>query len=128
MRLRLPKPLKRVLNFQTYGTSQRIVYVTLEDVRRGEHLRYLTLGYAYKGPALFRFEISSNTIADIGPVLALVDGARAIDALEKWSVRMRDFRAACDERFPAYKDANDRAFAGVAFSVVGPGGGSPATP
>lgn len=120
MRLRLQEPLKRVLNFQTYGGSQRSVYASLEDVRPGKHMRYLTLGYAYKGSALLRFEIGSNSIADIGPVLALVHGARAIDAPENWSLRTRDFRAACDDRFPAYKDANYRAFAASPFAAVDP--------
>ena len=83
-------------------------------------MRYLTLGYAYKGSALLRFEIGSNSIADIGPVLALVHGARAIDAPENWSLRTRDFRAACDDRFPVYKDANYRAFAASPFAAVDP--------
>jgi hypothetical protein len=121
MRLRIPKPAKQALNVQTYGASAGVVYITLEDSRRGEHFRYLTLGYAYKGVAVLSFEASANKLADIGPVLALVDGARPVDALEMWALRLRDYRAVCEERFPAYKEANDRAFAASPFAAAGLG-------
>lgn len=119
MRLRLPKAGKQISNIQTYGASAGVVYLTVEDPRRGEHFRYLTLGYAYKGVAVVSFEVTANNLGDIGPVLALVDGARAVDALEMWAQRMRDYRAVCEERFPAYKEANDRVFAASPFAAAG---------
>jgi hypothetical protein len=120
IRLRLPQQAKQALRIQTRGANPGIAYITLEDRRGRDYFRYLTLGYAYKGAALLNFELASDNLADLGPVLALVDGARAIDALEMWTLRLRDLQAVCEERFPAYKEANDRAFASSPFASVDP--------
>jgi hypothetical protein len=90
IRLRLPGEAKQALRVQTRGANREIVYVTLEDQRGKDYLRYLTLGYAYKGPALINFELTSDRLTDLGPLLALVEGANAIDALEMWTLRLRD--------------------------------------
>lgn len=111
----LPPMTKQALVIRTHGS---VAYVTLEDARPGESYRYLTVGYAHKGPALLKFELRSNDPASAGPVLALVDGARPVDALEMWALRLGDYRAVCEERFPAYKAANDSAFAASPFAAV----------
>lgn len=82
MRLRLPSLNDKALNIQTYGANPGVVYVTLEEPQRGKQLRYVTLGYAYKGPAMLKFELTAGKRADVGLVLALVDGAREIEMPE----------------------------------------------
>ena len=118
MRLKLPKLNNLPLNLQTYGAKPGVVYVTLENPRRADGARYMTLGYAYKGTAVIGFELAANSPADVARVLGLVDGARALDALEMWTLRLKDFLAVCGERFPAYKEANERAFAASPFAAV----------
>jgi hypothetical protein len=42
----------------------------------------------------------------------------AIDALAMWALRLGDYRATCETRFPAYREANDRAYAASPFAAV----------
>jgi hypothetical protein len=120
IRLRLPNEAKQAIRVQTRGAGGEIVYITFEDHRGKDYYRYQTVGYAYKGAALLNFELTSDHLADLGPLLELVEGAKAIDALEMWALRLRDLQSVCEERYPAYKEANGRAFAASPFAAVNP--------
>lgn len=104
--------------FKTYGADAGIVYVTLPLARSAEGHRSMTLGYAHKGPALIKFQLASAGAPELEPLLRLVQQAKAIDALAMWALRLGDYRATCETRFPAYKEANDRAYAASPFAAV----------
>lgn len=95
-----------------------VTYTTLEDPRPGEPYKYLTVGYAQRGPAVIRFQATSNAPADTAAVIELVRSARAEDALEMWALRFSDYKAVCEERFPAYRNNNAAAFAASPFAKV----------
>jgi len=104
---------------RTYGADAGVVYATLQLARpaAGGH-RYLTIGYAHKGPALLKFQHGSVGAPDLAPLLRLVGDARPLDALPMWALRLGDYRATCETRFPATREANDRAFAASPFAAV----------
>ena len=106
----------KTLEFKTYGNG--VVYVVLEDSRPSEPLRYLAAGYVHRDTALLRFQAAYNAPADLQPFLALLSGAVAMDALTMWAMRLGDYRAVCEERFPAGKVANDGAFFASPFASV----------
>lgn len=103
---------------RTHGADAAIVYATLQLDRPVEGHRYLTVGYAHKGPALLKFQHGSAGVPDLAPLLRLVGDAKAIDALAMWALRLGDYRATCETRFPAVREANDRAFAASPFAAV----------
>jgi len=95
-----------------------IAWLSAEDRRPGARYRELTLGYAYKGAALVRFELAANQPADLGLLLQLVASARALDAAPAWSGRLREFLRVCNARYPDMAQANTRAFAASRFAAV----------
>lgn len=101
-----------------HGKDKRVIYTTLHDNRPSTPFRYLTVGYAHKGPAVIKFTALTNDAVDTIAILSLVDEAKAIDALEMWALRFGDYKAACEDRFPAYKAANEKAFQASPFATV----------
>jgi hypothetical protein len=99
----------------THGEDKSVVYITVRNARSS---RYQTLGYALKGPAVIKFQAFTNTPADLVPILELVRSAKAIDALESWALRFGDYKAACEDRFPQYRAANQDAFLASPFASV----------
>ena len=114
----LAKPGEKPPAFRSHGTDGGIVYVTMPLARPAEGHRYMTLGYANKGSALVKFQVLSAGVPRLEPLLRLVQEAKPLDALTMWALRLGDYRATCEERFPAYKAANDRAFAASPFAAV----------
>jgi hypothetical protein len=106
------------LEVRTHGADAGIAYVTLQFARPVDGYRYMTLGYAHKGPALLKFQLASAAAPELGPLLRLVQDAKALDALAMWALRLGDYRATCAERFPATREANDRAHAASPFAGV----------
>ena len=104
--------------FRTHGPDGAIAYATLQFARPVEGYRYMTLGYAHKGPALLKFQQLSIAAPKFDLLLRLVQDAQAVDALAMWALRLGDYRATCESRFPATKDANDRAYAASLFAAV----------
>lgn len=70
------------------------------------------------GPSILRFNFRTTRRDRIEPFLEMLRATRAIDALEIWAWRFSDFRIACADRVPAYRDANDAAFNSSRFSSV----------
>ena len=114
----LENALDKQPSFRTYGADAGITYATLQFARPVEGYRYMTLGYAHKGPALLKFQQLSVAAPKLDLLLRLVQDARAVDGLAMWALRLGDYRATCESRFPAYKDANDRAYADSPFAAV----------
>lgn len=114
----LENALEKQPAFRTHGTDGGIVYATLQFARPAEGYRYMTIGYAHRGPALLKFQQLSIAAPKLDLLLRLVQDAKAIDALAMWALRLGDYRATCESRFPAYKDANDRAYAASPFAAV----------
>jgi hypothetical protein len=111
----LPVALDKKFRLLRQGT---MAYTTLEDPRAGEPFKYLTVGYAQRGPSMIRFQATTNDPADTAAVLSLVQSARAEDALEMWALRFSDYEAVCAERFPAYRNNNAAALAASPFARV----------
>jgi hypothetical protein len=101
-----------------HGIDKSVIYTTLHDPRPAEPFRYLTIGYAHKGPAVVKFEALTNDAIDIVAILNLVHSAKAIDALEMWAFRFSDYKAVCEEQFSMYKSDNDAAFTSSPFAAV----------
>ena len=101
-----------------HGVDESVTYTTLHDPRPTEPFRYLTIGYAPRGPAVVKFEAFTNDAADTVAILNLVHSAKAIDALEMWTFRFADYKAVCEQQFPMYKTENDAAFASSPFATV----------
>ncbi|MFY9314766.1 MAG: hypothetical protein WAO95_04305 [Burkholderiales bacterium] len=114
----LVNALDKQVAFRTHGADAGIVYATLQFARPAEDYHYMTLGYAHRGPALLKFQVLSTGAPRLDPLLRLVQEAKAIDALAMWALRLGDYRATCAERFPAYKDANERVYAASPFGAV----------
>jgi hypothetical protein len=114
----LASALDRQPALRTYGADARIVYATLQFAQPAGGYRYMTLGYAHKGPALLKFQLASAGAPELDPLLRLVQQAKPLDALAMWALRLGDYRATCEERFPAYKAANDAAYAASPFAAV----------
>lgn len=111
----LPQALEKTFRPMRSGG---VTYTTLEDPRPGEPYKYLSVGYVERGPAMIRFQATTNDPAHTAAVLELVASARAQDALEMWALRFSDYKAVCEERFPAYKSNNAAAFAASPFAKV----------
>lgn len=101
-----------------HGKDKSVIYVTLHDRRSSASFRYLTFGYSLKGPAVIKFEARTNDAIDTIAILDLVHTAKATDALGMWALRFGDYKAACEERFPAYGTANEKAFNSSPFATV----------
>jgi hypothetical protein len=114
----LENALEKQPAFRTHGAEGAITYATLQFARPVEGYRYMTLGYAHKGPALLKFQQLSVAAPKLDLLLRLVQDAQAVDGLAMWALRLGDYRATCESRFPAYKEANDRAFAASPFAAV----------
>jgi hypothetical protein len=99
-------------------TRGGIAWLSAQDRRRGVRYRDLTLGYAYKGAALVRFELATDRPADLDLVLQLIESARALDAAPAWSGRLREFLRVCNARYPEMAQANTHAFAASRFAPV----------
>jgi hypothetical protein len=104
---------------RSFGTRPEVVYVTLTDSRpKPGEFRLYTTGFSVNGPAVIKFEHFSNDAREAQNVLDVVQGAKTIDAREVWAWRLNDYKIVCEERYPAYKPANDAAFRSSAFSSV----------
>jgi len=104
---------------RTHGADASVVYATvqLERPAAGGY-RYLSIGYAHKGPALIKFQMGSAGAPELAPLLQLVSEAKPLDALAMWALRLGDYRATCETRYPAFKAANDRAYEASPFAAV----------
>ena len=104
---------------RSFGARPEVAYITLTDSRpKPGELRLYTTGFSINGPAVIKFEHFSNTAREIQSVLDIVQSAKTIDAHEVWAWRLNDYKIVCEERYPAYKSANDSAFRASAFSSV----------
>ena len=114
----LPDATDKSLRILYYGADKSVVYTTLEDSRQDQPFRFLTAGFAIKGPALIQFSVATNEAAASEEVLKITAAAKSLDALEVWALRLGDYKATCNERFSAYAKANDAAFASSKFAKV----------
>lgn len=100
------------------GADRNLVYTTLRDPRPNESYRYLTIGYALKGPGIVRFHALTKSEKEVRPILMLIDTASAIDAKEMWALRLKDYKIVCEEQFQSYTLANEKALLASPFSKV----------
>ncbi len=109
---------ERAVRLGEYGGDPRVVYATLTDPRPDEPYRLLTAGYRVIGPAVIHFYHLGSDPAQVRQVLEVVASARPLDTREIWAWRLADYKAVCEARFPAYRRANDAAFASSVFARV----------
>lgn len=103
---------------QYAGADKSVAYTMLEDPRPNQDFRFLVVGFAIRGPGLIQFTAAANEAASYQEVLKIVEAAKSLDALEIWALRLGDYKATCNERFPASATANDAAFASSRFAKV----------
>lgn len=115
----LQRSEEKTLQVRTFGTRPEVTYVTLTDSRPNPgEFRILTTGFSVNGPAVIHFQHLSNDLSQIQQILDVVQGARAMDALEILAWKLNDYKTVCEERNPAYKQANDVAFQASPFPSV----------
>lgn len=109
-----------VKTFQAFhhGKNGAVTYTTLEDSRRGEQFRFLTVGFATRGTAVLKFHAVTNSALDYEGVLNIVYQAKALDAQEMWALRFADYIAICAERFPEFTEVNSNALQSSRLSSV----------
>lgn len=103
---------------QFRGTREKIIYATLTDPRPNQEYKFLTAGYAEKGPGLVMFQQLANHKADIQTLLDVIEYSKALDTRAVWAWRLRDDKAVCSKMYPAYSQANASAFTASAFASV----------
>lgn len=103
------------LKISAYGKNKDVIY---SMVRGGAPQRLRAFGYALRGTAVIKFDAIITNTSDLSLILDLVDAARTVDSLGMWALKFGDYKAACDKRFPAYSDVNERAFLASPFAKV----------
>ncbi len=120
MELLLPDAVEKSVQVRTYGSGTPVLYATLTDKQPGKGWRYLTQGLYVKGTFVIQFEHLTNdaTGDELKRVLRVVHAAEPLDALAFLTWKLSDYKAVCEEEFPALKQKNDAAFAASKFANV----------
>ena len=107
-----------VPQLREFGNSPTVVYALLTDPRPKQEYRMMAMGYVLNGPATIDFDVLANDEKSIMQVLQVAQRARPIDAVPHLALRIEDYRLVCAERFPAYREAGEKAFKASVFASV----------
>jgi|GEM_PF-3209672 len=120
MELLLPDAVEKSVQVRSYGPGTPVLYATLTDKQPGKGWRYLTQGLYVKGTFVIQFEHLTNdaTGDELKRVLRVVHSAEPLDALAFLTWKLSDYKAVCEDEFPALKQKNDAAFAASKFANV----------